>query len=408
MTPMAPTLSDDFEPPATLASSMKGMLVVTVTPSARTGVQGAAPPCSSSGVVRVAYSDLVRFAADVFASLGCPRGRARAAARALCYGDLTGMDSHGLINLSRLYLPLFAEGRVDPAAEPRTVADRGAAVLLDARGALGLWAGEAAVDLAAERAAAFGIGMVSVRGATHFGCAGHHALRAVERSMIGLVTANCGGQRIARPPGGAVAMLGTNPLSVAAPAGRHPPFVLDMSTTAAPTGRVRQAAREGRALPEGVLSADDGGPVTDPAAFDAGRAHLLWLGGGAGQYKGFGLGIVVEVLSAVVSGAALGAHPDAFDGGGGRDDDIGFFAAAIAPGALRAGADEDADVLFGALLGCPPADPAEPVRYPGWHEHQRARERRRHGVPLGAGLYEELCEVAARHGVPAPVRPGRS
>lgn len=389
---------------------------MTVTPSAGPPARTAAPPLpsatppasplpSDASPALVAYPDLLRFAEAVFSSLGMPSDRAWAAARALCYGDLTGMTSHGLTNLTRLYLPLFEEGRVDPKAEPRRVADRGAAVLLDARGALGLWMGEAAMDLACERAATFGIGMVSVRGATHFGCAGHHALRAVERAMVGLVTANCGGQRIARPPGGALAMLGTNPLSIAAPAGQHPPFVLDMSTTAAPTGRVRQAAREGRTIPEGVLSGDDGAAVTDPAAFDAGRAHLLWLGGAAGQYKGFGLGIAVEVLSAVVSGAGLGAHPDALrgDGGpGGRDDDIGFCAVAIAPAALRAGADADADALFGALLDCPPTDPAAPVRYPGWHEHRRARERRRSGVPLGGELYRELREVAASHGIPAP------
>ncbi|MEU9017187.1 Ldh family oxidoreductase [Actinomadura sp. NPDC048394] len=362
-------------------------------------------PRTAAPRVRVAYTDLLDFTVAVFRRHGLPSARADAAARALCYGDLTGMTSHGLTNLTRLYLPLFEEGRVDPAAEPRPVADRGASVLLDARRALGLWAGEAAMDLAAERAATFGIGMVAVRGATHFGCAGHHALRAVQHGMIGLVAANCGGQRIARPPGGAVAMLGTNPLSVAAPAGPHPPFVLDMSTTAAPTGRIRQAAREGRPVPAGVLRDDDGTPVTDPTAFDEGRAHLMWLGGDAGQYKGFGLGIAVEVLAAVVSGAALGAHPDAFggDGGpGGRDDDIGFFTAAIAPDALRAGAALDAGTLFGALLGCPPADPSEPVRYPGWHEHRRAQERLRNGVPLGEDLYRELRETAARLGIAAP------
>lgn len=355
--------------------------------------------------MRIAYTGLLGFTAAVFAGRGMPPGRARAAARALCHGDLTGMTSHGLANLTRLYLPLFDEGRVDPKAEPRTVTDLGAAVLLDSRRALGLWAAREAMDLAAGRAAAHGIGMVAVRGATHFGCAGHHALRAVERGMIGLVAANCGGQRIARPPGGAVAMLGTNPLSIAAPAGPHPPFVLDMSTTAAPTGRVRQAAREGRALPEGVLGDDGGLPVTDPGAFDGGRAHLMWLGGAAGQYKGFGLGLAVEVLAALVPGAALGAHPDALSGDGGpygRDDDIGFCAVAIAPGALRDGAGTDAGALFGALLDCPPVNYAAPVRYPGWHEHQRAQERLRQGVPLSDGLWRELREVAAWTGIAAP------
>ncbi|QUX27320.1 Ldh family oxidoreductase [Nocardiopsis akebiae] len=360
-----------------------------------------APP--EHEAVRVRHDDLVAFAAGVFADRGLPPDRAAEAARALCHGDLAGPRSHGLANLTRLYLPLLDEGRADPAAEPRVLADLGAAVLWDSRRALGLWAAGEAMDLAAERAARHGIGLVSVRGATHLGCAGYHALRAAERGMVGLVASNCGRQRIARPPGGAVAMLGTNPLSVAAPAGEHPPFLLDMSTTAAPTGRVRQAAREGRTLPEGLLCDDTGAPVTDPGAFDAGRAHLMWLGGDAGRYKGFGLGLMVEVLSALVPGAGTGPHPDALDGDGGpsgRDDDIGFFVAAIAPDALRQGTEDDARELFGALLACPPTDPDAPVRYPGWHEYHRARELRLTGVPLEAELYAELAELADRTGLP--------
>jgi LDH2 family malate/lactate/ureidoglycolate dehydrogenase len=359
--------------------------------------------------VRVPYADLLAFTTEVFADRGLAPARAREAARALCHGDLTGLRSHGLANLTRLYLPLFDEGRVDPRAEPRTLRDRGAALLLDARRALGLWAAGAAMDLAAERAAEYGIGVVAVRDATHLGCAGHHALRAVEHGMIGLVASNCGGQRIARPPGGAVAMLGTNPLSVAAPAGDHPPFVLDMSTTAAPTGRVRQAAREGRPLPEGLLCDDRGVSVTDPAAFDAGRAHLMWLGGEAGQYKGFGLGLMVEVLSALVPGAGTGPSAEALSGDGGpsgRDDDIGFFVAAIAPGALREGHVPDAAAMFGALLACPPTDASAPVRYPGWHEHQRTRECLDSGVPLDAALYAELAGVADRAGLVLPAAEG--
>lgn len=363
----------------------------------------------AGGPVLVRHTDLLVFVADVFTARGVPPAQAAQAARALCYGDLTGMDSHGVVNLTRLYLPLFDDNRVNPAAVPYIVADRGAGLVLDADRGLGLWVATAAMELAMERAAEYGVGMVAVRRATHLGCAGHHALAAAERGMVGLVASNCGAQRIARPPGGAVAMLGTNPLSVAAPAGGHPPFVLDMSTTAAPTGRIRQAARAGRTLPEGLLCDDAGRPVTDPAAFDDGRAHLEWLGAPAGRFKGYGLGIAVEVLAALVSGAALGAHPDALGGDGGpsgRDDDIGFLVAAIAPGALREGAEADARTLFGALLACPPVDPARPVRYPGWHEYHRARERAAHGVPLDAAVHAELAEVAARYGlaVPAPLR----
>ncbi|MDT0328333.1 Ldh family oxidoreductase [Nocardiopsis lambiniae] len=379
---------------------------MTALPSAPPPPTPEATPVPTRETVPVDHDVLLSFLTEVFTGRGLPPERAAEAARALCHGDLTGMDSHGVANLARLYLPLLDEGRADPRAEPRIIADLGAAVLLDARRSLGLWSASEAMGLAAERAERHGVGLVSVRDATHLGCAGYHALRAVERGMIGLVASNCGGQRIARPPGGAVTVLGTNPLSAAAPAGALPPFLLDMSTTAAPTGRIRQAAREGRPVPEGLLRDDHGTPVTDPSAFDAGRAHLMWLGGEVGRFKGFGLGLLVEVLSAVVSGSGRGPHPDALAGDGrptGRDDDIGFLMLAIAPGALRDGAEADAEELFGVLTDCPPVDPGHPVRYPGWHEHHLASERRARGVPLTVDLYAELVEVAERAGIPAPV-----
>ncbi|MGQ0838225.1 Ldh family oxidoreductase [Actinokineospora sp.] len=351
--------------------------------------------------VRVPHDALLDFTTAVFTAHHVPPTRARAAAEALCHGDITGTDSHGLANLTRIYLPLLESGRSPADAEPKVLADRGATVLLDAAGALGLWQAGEAMDLAARRAADYGVGLVSVRGATHFGCAGHHALRAVAHGMIGVVAANCGHQRIARPPRGRAPMLGTNPLSVAAPAGGHPPFVLDMSTTAVPTGKVRAAARAGEPVPAGWLADDRGEPVTDPARFDSGEAHLTWLGApGGGEYKGFGLGLMVEVLAALVPGAGLG--PPA--AGPAADDDIGFLVLAVAPAAVRepAGFHRDADALFGAVLDCPPVELGEPVTYPGWPEARRAADAAARGVPLTLALYGELGEVADRLGLALP------
>ncbi|UVS81588.1 Ldh family oxidoreductase [Actinokineospora sp. UTMC 2448] len=354
--------------------------------------------------VRVPVGALLDFTAAVFLAHGVPPARAVAAAEALCHGDITGMTSHGLANLTRIYLPLLESGRADPAGEPKVAADRGAAVLLDGARSLGLWLAGEAMDLACRRAAEYGIGMVSVRGGTHFGCAGHPALRAARHGMVGVVAANCGHQRIARPPHGSAPMLGTNPLAVAAPAGDRPPFLLDMSTTAAPTGRVRAAARAGAPVPPGWLADDAGRPVTDPSRFDAGEAHLSWLGApGPGQYKGFGLGLMVEVLAALVPGAGLGPVGGPA-GGPAADDDIGYLLLAIAPGALREpGAfHRDAGALFGALLDCPPADPARPVTYPGCPEAERAADAEANGVPLAAALVAELAEVADRVGLAMP------
>ncbi|EME51188.1 Ldh family oxidoreductase [Amycolatopsis decaplanina] len=344
--------------------------------------------------VLVPYETLLSLVTGIFRDRGVPGERAATAAAALCHGDLTGVTSHGTVNLTRLYLPLLDRGRMDPEADMHVQTDLGACVLADARRTLGLWSASQAMELACARASRYGIGMVSLRGATHIGCAGHHAARAVAHGMIGLIASNCGGQRIAPPPGGTAAMLGTNPLALACPAGDAHPFVLDMSTTVVPTGRVRAAAREGRTIPVGWLAAEDGSPVTDAAAFDRGEARLLWLGGDpeTGAYKGFGLGLLVEILAALVPGAALGA----VSADGERDDDIGVLALAIAPDLLRTGFADDAATLFDAVRGWPAQDPGAPVVYPGWHEGERAARFREHGVPIPTAVYEELCVASAR------------
>ena len=362
--------------------------------------------------VRVDEAELVRFATEVFTRQGMAEDRSLAAARALVHGDLTGVTSHGLANLTRLYLPLFEDGRADPKADLEIVADRGAALLVDSHQALGLWSAGAAMELALERADTYGIGLVSLYNGTHFGCAGHFTARAAEAGAIGLLAGNCGGQRIIRPPGGSKPLLGTNPFSIAAPGGDEPPYVLDMSTTVVPTGRIRAAAREGRPIPEGWLADDAGNPVTDPGAFDRGEAHLQWLGGRpeTGAFKGYGLSLLVETLAALLPGANLGPTAAERDGTGpmGRDDNIGFFVLAIAPGRLRPQEDflRDAQDLFGSLLATEPTDPRAPVSYPGRPEAEHARAARAEGVPLTSALHAELVEVAGRLSLDAPATLG--
>lgn len=359
--------------------------------------------------VRVDADELVDFTTRIFTSRGMPLPRAAEAAEALCYGDMAGIGSHGLANLTRLYLPLFEEKRVEPDVELTVVADRGAALLVDAGRGLGLWVASEAMGMATARAAKYGIGLVSVRNGTHFGCAGYHAARAVRHNMIGIVASNCGRQRIIQPPGGRLAMLGTNPFSIAAPAGDRHPYVLDMSTTVVPTGRVRAAARAGEPIPAGWLADEAGNPVTDPGAFDRGEAHLQWLGGRpeTGSYKGYGLSLLVEVLAAVLPGAGLGPDPEALAGdgrAGGRDDDIGFLVLALAPGTLRPIDDflADADRVFGSLRACPPVRPEAPVSYPGWREAEQVAHSRTSGVALEPSLYQELTTLAGELGLEPP------
>ena len=112
---------------------------------------------------------LLEFTTEVFAAHGVPAQDAAAAAAALCHGDLTGMASHGVANLSRIYLPLLESGRANVDASPERLVDRGATLLVDGDRGLGLWLAGAAMELATIRAADYGVGVVSVRNGTHFG-----------------------------------------------------------------------------------------------------------------------------------------------------------------------------------------------------------------------------------------------
>ncbi|WP_020668828.1 Ldh family oxidoreductase [Amycolatopsis nigrescens] len=176
----------------------------------------------------VPFDELVEFVADVFFARGLAPSRARLAAEALCYGEATVGKDYGLAGLKRTYLPLLDCGLARAQAEPLVIADRGAAVLVDYRRALGLWAVSDAMDRAVSRAGRHGVAVVSLRGVTDFGRAGHHAARAVPSGMIGLVLAAGGEQNPARH--------GVNPLGFAAPAGPYPSFVFDLDATALSTG----------------------------------------------------------------------------------------------------------------------------------------------------------------------------
>lgn len=355
--------------------------------------------------VVVAAGELEAFAARALEACGLEPGAARAAAAVLAYADQAGMDTHGIVNLPRIYAPKLLAGEIDPRARPRVVAERGGAATIDACGGLGLVAATVAIDEAIERAREHGVGAVAVRRSSHLGTAGFYTARAAEQGMAAIVASNCGTQRIARPPGGREPMLGTNPLSAAAPARELPPFVLDMSTTVVPTGAVRQAAARGEPIPEGWLVDDDGRPVTDPAAYDEGRGHLLWLGGSpaTGAYKGFALGVLVDVLAGALGGAAVG--PGSPPGIGDRD--VGHFMLALDVAAFRPLADflGAMDGMLATLLACPPGGGA--VRYAGHPEAEEAERRRRDGVPLAPHVDAELRALAAELSIePLAARPG--
>jgi LDH2 family malate/lactate/ureidoglycolate dehydrogenase len=351
---------------------------------------------------RIEPDALRAFTAAVFGICGMEPGPAAEAARSLCYADAVGMDTHGVANLAGLYVPRLRDGRVDPRARPEVVSERGGAALLDGHDGLGLYVGVVALDEAMTRAREHGVGAVAVRRSSHLGPAGYYSARAAEEGMVAMAMSNCGTQRIARPPGGGEAMLGTNPLSAGAPAGDLPSYVLDMSTTVVPTGRVRTAHASGETIPEGWLVDDDGRPVTDPAALDEGRGHIQWLGGRpeTGAYKGFGLGLLVDILCGALPGAGVGPLGEP----GADDRDVGHFILALDVSAFRPVADFEAtmDAMLGALLGSPPAREGGRVLYPGHVESDSAAERAANGIPVAPHVVSKLDQLATELGIDPP------
>ena len=270
--------------------------------------------------------------------------------------------------------------------------------MIDGGGGIGLVVGTRAMTMAIEKARAAGIGLVAVRNSRHYGAAGNYARMALAHDMIGFSVTNS--DKLVVPTYGRESRIGTNPIGVAVPAGAEPPFLLDMATSTVPLGKIMLARRNGLALPVGWAADRNGVPTTDPeVAFSALR--LLPLGGTPeqGSHKGYGLGVVVDVLAGVLSGAGVAV-------GQGLGGQVGHFFAALRVDLLRpldafkAGMDE----YLRALRETPTAPGHDRVFYAGLMEHESEVARRRDGIPLHRDVVGYLDRLAGELGLASTLR----
>ncbi len=327
---------------------------------------------------------------------------AETAAAAMVYSDVAGIDSHG-ISMLPTYEELRDAGDLNPGARPRTVRETPVTAVVDAGGGLGHPAAMAAMHLAADKAQICGVGVVSVRNSHHFGAAGQYAAVAAERGLIGLVTTSARSVSVV-PTRGAVSRLPTNPIAFAAPARRNRPFLLDMSTSTVAVNKIKVYGYSDKPLPAGWVLDGDGVPVQNPASAlglvkSPGPGGLTPLGGTPelSSHKGYGLAMMVQILSATLCGAAFAAA-----GEEGRPVEIGHFFLALDPAAFRDDGrfEDDLDDALDLLRATPPADPERPVLVPGDPEAAAQEERLHNGVPLSNVLLDELREICARAGTP--------
>ncbi|WP_230531556.1 Ldh family oxidoreductase [Microvirga roseola] len=331
----------------------------------------------------------------VFEAWGLPKDDAAVTADVLTKADLMGIDSHG-ITLLPLYDELIRSGRVEPKAQVAVARSFGAMALIDGGGGFGQAPSIRAMDLAIQKARAFGIGAVGVRNSNHYGAAGIYALRAAQSGLIGLSTSAVYKPSIV-PVFGREPRLGTNPIGFAAPGRDNRPFLLDMATSTIAIGKLKLAAREGKRLPAGWVLDREGQPQHDPEQALADRL-MTPLGGSRemGGHKGYGLAAMVEVLSTLLPGASYAPLRDA---NAGRFD-VGHFHMAIHPDAFREEGEfaRDLDAFIDCLHATRPADESQPVLVPGDPEHETYRRRSREGVPVPRSLMQVVEGIARECG----------
>jgi LDH2 family malate/lactate/ureidoglycolate dehydrogenase len=344
-------------------------------------------------IVRFTAASVHRQIVAVLEAWGMPPDPAKITADVMVDTDLAGIDSHG-VSMLMMYDSLHAEGRLRLAAQPTVVTDAPGFSVMDGGHGLGHPVAVAAMDQAIAKARVCGVGAVSVRNSQHFGAAGHYARRAALSGLVGIATSTTRHPAVS-PTGSVAAALGTNPFAFAAPRAGNP-FVLDMATSVVAMNKVKVYSFEGKPLPDGWVTDASGAPVNDAtrayALLEESKASLSPLGGvgtESGGHKGFGLSMMVQILSAALSG---GGSPWS----GGDHDNVGHFFLAIDPAVACPGV-PTTDLIEEFIAAV--KIPGDTVLVAGEVEDRCRVERARDGIPMPDPLVEKITEVCARAGV---------
>lgn len=355
--------------------------------------------------VTIQENALRRFCEQVLVKLGVPTDDARITTDVLVLADLRGIESHGVARLGR-YVAGLKEGTMKATDQSRVIKETKATALVDGGQSLGQVVGTRGMDLAIKKAKDTAVGIVSVRNSNHYGIAGYYSLMALRHDLIGVSMTNAG--PLVVPTFGRIAILGTNPLSLAAPAMKEKPFVLDMATSTVPRGKVEVYNRLGKPMPHGWAVDETGKSTTDPARVLKALANrlgggLLPLGGEGeelGGHKGYGLALMVDVLCGVLAGAATGLQVYADE----KRPNVGHFFMAIDPTAFRP-LDEftrDMDRLARELKNSPKAHGETRIYVHGEKSFAKTEKHRKEGIPLEPKVVESLRKIGADVGVGWP------
>jgi L-2-hydroxycarboxylate dehydrogenase (NAD+) len=347
------------------------------------------------------YQSLFDFTCAVFQKIGCSKEQAELAATVLISADLRGIDSHGVARLSG-YVRLWEVKRINATPNVRIIHETPSTAVVDGDSGLGLVVAPHAMQVAIEKAKNVGTGWVSVQNSNHYGIAGYHAMMALKHDMIGISMTNA--SPLVAPTFSIERLLGTNPICVAIPAGKEPAFVADLATTTAANGKLEILQRKNQATPVGWVQDKEGKSSTDAHALKSGGA-LLPLGGDRehGSHKGYALGAVVDIFSAVLSGANYGPWvppfpayvpmPSEMPGKG-----IGHFFGAMRVDAFRKTDEfkEHMDKWIRRFRSAKTVDGEEQVLIPGDPEREMEAIRMKEGIPVVDSVVADLQQLGEK------------
>jgi LDH2 family malate/lactate/ureidoglycolate dehydrogenase len=346
-----------------------------------------------TGHVIILAERLTHFCTCVFCKLGVPMDQAAAIAGNLVAADLQGVASHGVVRLP-IYVERLRAGVVNPRPNVRMIRETATTAVVDGDNGMGQWVGMRAMQTAIDKGLSAACAFVSVRNSNHFGAAAYYSQMAVAHDMIGF-SFTAGGINHMTPWGGAEAILGNNPLSIALPAGEERPIVLDMACSVAARGKIIVAAKDGTAIPDDWATGPDGQATTDPV--EALRGFMLPVGGP----KGYALTLMIGLLSTMLSGAAFGSEVTDMYEDMERAQNVGHLF-----GVLPIDCFEPSDIYkrrvdkaIREIRGVPRAPGVERIYLPGEREQILAEEQGRSGIPIKLPVLDELLEVGKSLGV---------
>ena len=338
--------------------------------------------------LRIKAEQLEAFIARAFEAVDVPHEDAQKIAQLMTRADVNGSEGHGVFRLPQ-YIRRIKGGAVNVHPRIRTERDAAAMAVVNGDNGMGHLVMRYATELAIEKAKTAGIAWVGANWSNHAGPASLYASMPLEHDMIGLYMA-VGSANHLPPWGGIDMLLSTNPLAVGIPAGEEPDIVLDMATTVAAYGKVKTKAQRGETMPVGWMIDRQGQPLTDPRR--ANEGFLLPIG----DYKGYGLALVIGLLSGTLNRAAMGRDVVDFNADDTTPTNTGHAIVAISIAAFGEVADfkRSVDTLIRELRNSRRLPGVERIWLPGEQSHQKRLERSQSGVPMPPALLASLDDLA--------------